>query len=56
MNQLNYPYSQLGFMSSLIHGLPLSQGSSTLYQAPGNMAGQVAGLGMGLGSLFGAMG
>lgn len=56
LNQQNYPYSQLGFMSSLIRGTPTTQSQASLYQAPGSMAGQVAGLGLGLGSLFGSLG
>ena len=55
-NQLNYPWSQLGAESALLSGTPLSGGTSTLYQAPGSVAGQVAGLGLGLGSLFGTFG
>jgi hypothetical protein len=47
-NQQNYPYKQLGFMSDMIRGLPLGQQStSQMYQAPGSVAGQIAGLGMG---------
>jgi len=47
-NQQNYPYKQLGFMSDIIRGLPLGQQSAQqMYQAPGSVAGQIAGLGMG---------
>jgi hypothetical protein len=47
-NQQNYPYKQLGFMSDMIRGLPLGQQStSQMYQSPGSVAGQIAGLGMG---------
>jgi len=53
-NQLNYPYAQLGFESSLIRGTPTGSNTQTMYQAPPSVAGQVAGLGLGLGSLFGA--
>jgi hypothetical protein len=56
MNQINYPYQQLGFMSNLIHGLPLQNFGTTQYAAPGSTAGQVAGLSAGLGSLFGGIG
>jgi hypothetical protein len=45
-NQVNYPYKQLGFMSDMLRGLPLSQGASTMYQAPPSMASQAVGLGM----------
>jgi hypothetical protein len=35
LNQQNYPYKQLGFMSDMIRGLPLGQQSATqMYQAP----------------------
>jgi hypothetical protein len=35
VNQQNYPYKQLGFMSDMIRGLPLGQQStSQMYQAP----------------------
>lgn len=48
LNQQNYPYKQLGFMSDLIRGLPLGQQSAQqIYQAPGSITGQLAGLGMG---------
>lgn len=49
LNQQNHPYKQLGFMSDMIRGLPLGQQStSQVYQAPGNMMGQLGGIGMGL--------
>jgi hypothetical protein len=48
LNQQNYPYKQLGFMSDMIRGLPLGQQSTqSMYQAPGSMMGQLGGLGMG---------
>jgi len=48
LNQQNYPYKQLGFMSDMIRGLPLGQQStSQIYQSPGSISGQIAGLGMG---------
>ena len=42
---LNYPYQQLGFMSDMVRGLPLTQQSSTIYQAQPSPAQ------MGLGAL-----
>jgi hypothetical protein len=42
--QLNYPYQQLGFMSDLLRGLPLTQQSQSMYQNP-SMISQAAGLG-----------
>lgn len=45
LNAQNYPYKQLGFMSDLLRGLPLTQQSSTIYgQAPSAMT-QLVGLG-----------
>ena len=49
MNQQNYPYKQLGFMSDLLRGTPTGSSSVTnMYQAPGSMLGQLGGAGMGL--------
>jgi len=49
LNQQNYPYKQLGFMSDIIRGLPLGQQSaSNVYQGAGSPLGQIAGLGAGL--------
>ncbi len=49
LNEQNYPYKQLGFMSDMIRGLPLGQQSTqTMYQAPGSTLGQVAGIGTGI--------
>lgn len=48
LNQKNYPYKQLGFMSDMIRGLPLGQQSTkSVYEPPGSIAGQIGGLGMG---------
>lgn len=55
IDQQNLPYQQIGFMSDLIHGTPTAQSGQQIYRAPGSVMGQVAGLGMGLGSLYGAM-
>jgi hypothetical protein len=46
LNFQNYPYKQLGFMSDMIRGLPLTQQSQTMYQQPPSMVQQVAGLGL----------
>jgi hypothetical protein len=49
LNQQNYPYKQLGFMSDLLRGTPTGSSSAmSMYQAPGSMLGQLGGLGMGL--------
>jgi hypothetical protein len=45
-NQQRYPYQQLGFMSDLLRGMPSSQATQTMYTAPSNNIGQVAGLGL----------
>ena len=48
LNEQNHPYKQLGFMSDMVRGLPLGQQSTQqMYQAPGSLTGQLAGLGMG---------
>lgn len=44
--QRQYPQQQLAFASDLLRGLPLSQTSSQLYQAPPSTLSQVAGLGL----------
>ena len=45
-NYQNYPYKQLGFMSDMLRGLPLTQQASTVYSQPPSMVQQVAGLGL----------
>ena len=45
LNYQNYPYKQMGFMSDMIRGLPMSQLSSTMYAQPPSMISQAAGLG-----------
>jgi hypothetical protein len=48
LNQQNYPYKQLGFMSDILRGTPTGSSSSmSMYQAPPSMLGQLGGLGMG---------
>ena len=46
LNYQNQPYKQMGFMSDMIRGLPMSQLSSTMYQTPPSMLQQVAGAGL----------
>jgi hypothetical protein len=49
LNEQNYPYKQLGFMSDLLRGTPTGQSSTVnMYQAPGSLLGQIGGAGMGL--------
>jgi hypothetical protein len=45
LNAQNYPYKQLGFMSDMLRGLPLTQQSSTVYGQAPSMVSQAAGLG-----------
>jgi hypothetical protein len=48
LNEQNYPYKQLGFMSDMIRGLPLGQQSAqSIYQAPPSSLQTVGALGMG---------
>jgi hypothetical protein len=46
LNNQNAPYKQMGFMSDILRGLPLTQQSATMYQTPPSMMSQVAGLGL----------
>jgi hypothetical protein len=46
LNAQNYPYKQLGFMSDMLRGLPLTQQSSNVYAPPASPLQQVAGLGI----------
>jgi hypothetical protein len=59
LNYQNYPYKQMGFMSDMLRGLPLTQQSSTIYQPAPSMVSQAAGLGtaaLGAAKMFGAEG
>jgi hypothetical protein len=47
LNYQNYPYKQLGFMSDIIRGVPLTQTGSSIYQAPPSTAQTIASLGLG---------
>lgn len=47
----NYPYKQIGFMSDIVRGAPMSNLGSEVYKAQPSTFNQVAGLGT---SLFGA--
>jgi len=53
VNKQNYPYKQLGFMSDLLRGAPLTQTGSSVYQQPPSTLGQIGGLALGASSLFG---
>jgi len=45
LNELNNPYKQLSFQSDILRGIPLSQGTQTMYQAPPSAVSQITGLG-----------
>jgi hypothetical protein len=48
LNQQNYPYKQMGFMSDMLRGLPLGQQSTqSIYQAPPSMLQSAGALGLG---------
>jgi hypothetical protein len=51
LNAQNFPYQQMNFMSNLIRGLPMTQQSASIYQAPPSTLSQVAGLGLGVAGL-----
>ena len=46
LNAQNYPYKQLGFMSDMLRGLPLTQQATAMYGQAPSMVQQVAGLGL----------
>jgi hypothetical protein len=56
MDSLNYPYKQLGFMSDMYRGLPLTQGAQSMYQAEAPPAQQLMGLGLGAAGMKKAFG
>jgi hypothetical protein len=45
LNYQNYPYKQMGFMSDILRGLPLTQTASSVYQTPPSAVSQAVGLG-----------
>jgi len=47
LNAQNYPYKQIGFMSDILRGAPLTQTGSALYQAPPSTAQNITALGLG---------
>jgi hypothetical protein len=53
LDQQRLPFQQLSWFSDILRGTPASASTQTLYQQPPNVLGQVTGLGLGLGSLFG---
>ena len=53
INKQQFPYKQAEFAMGLLRGIPATGQTSTFYQQPGSLFQQVAGIGLGLGSLFG---
>ena len=53
LRQRQHPYTQLGFMSDMLRGLPMSQTTSQIYQAPPSAASQIAGAGLAMYGLGG---
>ena len=45
LNFQNSPYKQMGFMSDILRGLPLTQQSATMYQTPPSLSSQLIGAG-----------
>jgi hypothetical protein len=43
LNYQNAPYKQMGFMSDILRGLPLTQQSATMYQTPPSLGSQLIG-------------
>ena len=56
INQQQFPYKQAEFGMGILRGIPATGQVSTLYQQPPSMLGQIAGIGLGVGSLFGGFG
>lgn len=56
INQQQFPYKQAEFGMGILRGLPATGQTSTMYQQPGSLFGQVAGVAGGIGSLFGGLG
>lgn len=54
LNQQRYPYTQIGFMSDVLRGVPATAASQQVYQAPPSALGQIANTGIGLAGLYGA--
>lgn len=57
LTEQNMPYQQLSYFSDILRGFPLSgTGTKSVYEAPPSTLGQLAGLGVGIGSLLGKVG
>jgi hypothetical protein len=56
LNQQNFPFQQIGQMSNILRGVPLTQQTQAVYQQAPSMLSQAAGLGtaaFGAANLFG---
>lgn len=53
LTQRGYPQQQLAFMSDMLRGLPLTQQTQQMYQAPPSTLSQLGGLGLTAYGLFG---
>jgi hypothetical protein len=56
LNNQNYPFRQMGFMSDIIRGVPLTQTGTSVYGQPPSTTSQLVGLGtaaLGASKLFG---
>ena len=53
LNQRAYPQQQLAYMSDMLRGLPLSQSTQQMYQAPPSMVSQLGGLALAGYGMFG---
>jgi hypothetical protein len=56
INQQQMPYKQAEFGMGILRGIPATGQTSTLYQQPGSLFGQIVGAGLGIGGLFGGLG
>ena len=53
-NEMNYPYKQIGFMSDIVRGAPMSGLGKSVFEAQPSTLNQVAGLGTAAAGLYGA--
>ena len=56
IDEMQYPYKQLEFMSNLIRGIPSTDKTTEVYKQPPSTLGMLAGTTGGLGGLFGSLG
>ena len=56
LNYQNYPYKQIGFMSDIIRGAPLSATGTSIYQAPPSTMQNITSLGLGAAGISQLMG